>query len=241
MGSLSWAHEEDKKLKAMTREELELRLLRLSKLINELVFSSDGRIGKKRKAEYLEDAQRDIAWAQEEYVRRVNKPFNISINMHPVTLMVCPNCGYYIRTEKEAEMNCPYCETGRATSNCVGIDIRIKTIDQKVEKDNKEEEIKENTHQIWQRFGGLMEKPNYTWELIGEAVGDNLKECCDNYAKDHPEFAKDYDPNQLTLWGMRLELDIEDRINGSNFPGGFFKYFMWLLFIPSFFYYFNKR
>jgi hypothetical protein len=69
---------------------------------------------------------------------------------------------------------------------------------------------------IYCKMGGLMEDPNFHWEYIGSTNGKTPQEVCDNYAKEHPEFDKDYKitfykkEKILSYWGWELKVVLDD-------------------------------
>ena len=51
--------------------------------------------------------------------------------------------------------------------------------------------------------GGIMEDPEFHWEVIGKAEGNTTKEVADNLAAKDKDFAKYYDPESDIL-GMEI-------------------------------------
>lgn len=59
-------------------------------------------------------------------------------------------------------------------------------------------------------LGGLMEDPDFHWEIIGKAEGDTVKEVADNLTKKDINFAKYYNPKTVTYFGWRLKILSEE-------------------------------
>lgn len=60
---------------------------------------------------------------------------------------------------------------------------------------------------LYCKQGGMMEDPDWHWEVIGQAEGETLKEVADNYAKTDAEFKKFYEPQSITMYGWKLSID----------------------------------
>lgn len=70
---------------------------------------------------------------------------------------------------------------------------------------------------LYVKQGGLMEDPEWHWEVAGEGEGETLKEVADDLARRDPGFRGLYDPEQLTMWGWRLALEPDGTCRGPSF------------------------
>lgn len=59
---------------------------------------------------------------------------------------------------------------------------------------------------LYCRQGGLIEDPDWHWEVIGKTEGFTTKEVADNLALLDTEFAKNYDPITVTFYGWKLSI-----------------------------------
>lgn len=59
---------------------------------------------------------------------------------------------------------------------------------------------------IYIKCGGLMEDPDWHWEVFGEGNGNTLAEVMEDFLSRNEGYRSCYDPESCTYWGWQLSL-----------------------------------